>query len=48
MGRRKRVGIGITTRNRREKALQAIERVKQLSPDSFKIVVVDYQSERRN
>lgn len=45
MGERKRVGIGITTRNRRDKALQAIENIKKFSPDSFKIVVVDDQSD---
>lgn len=38
-GGRERVGLGITTRNRREKSLQAIGRIKQLSPDSFKTVV---------
>lgn len=44
MGRRREIGIGITTRNRREKALQAIENIKKLSPTSFKVVVVDDQS----
>lgn len=44
MGRRRQIGIGITTRNRREKALQAIESIKKLSPASFKVVVVDDHS----